>query len=67
MKTQTSPKDATAQMATEFTVVDYRELQTDCARIAALGGEEGAIAADIVRISTKLWELCRKAEQALGR
>lgn len=58
---------AALQPAKGMTLAAFNELQADCREIADRGGEAGSIASDIGRLSARLWALCKKAEQALGR
>lgn len=67
MKSQSSSHAAATRTGQEMTGANYRDLQAECAKIAAKGGEEGEIASEIARIREKLLELCEIAERALGR
>lgn len=66
MKAQTITSNSKLAPLTNVTDEELRELQTTCAKIVGQGGETGAIASDIMRISAQLRKLSEEAKRCLG-
>ncbi|MEQ1715662.1 MAG: hypothetical protein ABL907_06715 [Hyphomicrobium sp.] len=66
MKAQIIQPNSDVVPLPKVTDEELLELQQSCSEIARRGGEAGKIAADIMRISSKLRELSERAERALA-
>ena len=66
MRTHTKTLGECESQLSATTDQDLADLRAGCLEIVKSGGEFGEIAADILRVSTKLQELSEKADRALA-